>query len=240
MWAFRPLLWYSSIFLLSGTQLFAFSANISLFSGAFYFIFWRSIAQCKNWKQQPAFIFHVCLDEPVNCEDCCLPGLWHHIVMEVYWHFRGLCHSRILQNVSALYETTQCHIREVTAVRTWIVGYSWLVGICYFSSWQRGIKEVVKVSVPFFYLLSFSCTIYTAPAWSVAVLWDLKYSISRWYIFKSGSVFFLVLLFHHVPSLWGFRRKLHLVIYCQCRLKPQMLQNLLLMLQFQENHQVKL
>jgi hypothetical protein len=30
----------------------------------------------------------------------------------------------------------------------------------------------------FFYFLLFSCTIYTAPAYSVAVLWDLKSSIS--------------------------------------------------------------
>lgn len=51
MWPFRLLPWYSSVFISSGTWLFAFSANISLFSFAFYFIFWRSIVQCKNGKQ---------------------------------------------------------------------------------------------------------------------------------------------------------------------------------------------
>jgi hypothetical protein len=69
-------------------------------------------------------------------------------VMKVDWHFRGLCHNRILQNVSALYKTTQCHIWEVTAVRNWNVGCSCLVGICWFSSWQRDIRGLVKVSAP--------------------------------------------------------------------------------------------
>ena len=155
MWAFRPLLCYSSIFLSPGTQLFAFSANISLFSGAFYFIFWRSIAQCKKWKQQPAFIFHVCLDEPVNCEDCCLPALWHHVVMEVYWHFRGLCHSRILQNVSAHYETTLVsHTRSDCCenLKCWIFLVCWYMLVFFLAERYKGGCQGF---CPFFFFFTF-------------------------------------------------------------------------------------
>ena len=44
----------------------------------------------------------------------------------------------------------------------------------------RRYRGLVKVSVLYFLnLFLFSCTIYTTIAYSVAVLWDLKSSISR-------------------------------------------------------------
>jgi len=60
LWPFRLLPWYNSVFLLSSTWLFLFSANISLFSVAFYFVFWRSIAQCKYSKQHNLHLFSMC------------------------------------------------------------------------------------------------------------------------------------------------------------------------------------